>query len=122
MRTTVYRIQDADGRGPWKPGFSQHWSTDKPAEVYEKLQPIMTDFPNLSVNTNRHIGVGCTSLEQLRMWIWKIEYERLLQHGYQCVKIRADRIAAQSDIQCVFESAQPLKDVGKPVRLYEVTS
>ncbi len=28
MRVKVYRIQDDEGRGPFRPGFSQHWCGD----------------------------------------------------------------------------------------------
>ncbi len=31
----IYRVQDPEGRGPWKPGFSQVWATT--ADEYATL-------------------------------------------------------------------------------------
>lgn len=117
----IYRVQDAEGRGPWKPGFSQVWATDRPESEIAKLIPIQQDFPNLRQiienNAGKHFGVGCTSLPQLRHWITEAEYATLLKHGYQCVSLAAE-IIAMSDIQCVFCRHRPLFKNVKKVRLY----
>ena len=37
MTNLVYRIQDNEGRGPWKPGFSSQWVIER--EDLENLLP-----------------------------------------------------------------------------------
>lgn len=111
-KTTVFRVQDVDGRGPWKPGFSSKWVEDRedPSE-FDKLLPIYAEFPNLQtlLRPGFHVGVGCTSIEQLKRWITRNEYKTLKKHGYKCVAIKVDKIVAESAIQCVFERKAPLR-------------
>ena len=117
----VYRIQDADGRGPWKPGVSQLWTEDKTAEEYERLKPIFEEFPDLRERLRGcrfHIGVACESLNALRLWITRSEWKALKRLGYRCYRIRQDKIIARSDVQCVFESEKPLASHRKIVQLY----
>ena len=45
MAEVVYRIQDSNGRGPWKPGFSHVWVEDRCDLV--NLRPIVIDFPDI---------------------------------------------------------------------------
>lgn len=116
--SAVYRVQDLAGRGPWKPGFSDNWVEERSEEEFAFLRPIFIDFPDLQTTPGKHVGVGCTSLAQLRRWILPVEYERLQGFGYQCVKLEGVRIVAASDIQCVFERSRPLKTGCKPVRLH----
>ena len=121
VQTVVYRVQDSDGRGPWKPGFSNSWVADREDESeFDYLKPIFVEFPkfNSMLRPGYHVGVGCTSLEQLRRWITRSEYETLRKYGYRCVAILADRIVAESDIQCVFERSKPLRKGCKPARLH----
>jgi hypothetical protein len=117
---TVYRVQDRDGRGPWRPGFSMQWVEDRPKSEYAQLRPIMLEFPDLldRLRDGFHFGVGCTSLEKLRRWITKSEWQTLRKFGFRCFAIEPDKIVAESDIQCVFESRQPLKKHKKRVRLH----
>ena len=42
LRANLYRVQAADGRGPWRPGLSKHWSdndSDRPLQtaVHEQI-------------------------------------------------------------------------------------
>ena len=122
MNPTVYRVQDASGRGPWKPGFSSQWVEDRPEEEYTRLVPWTVEFG--FENILRHsiagmnLGCGCQSLEQLRLWFTSTEYQTLRQFGYCAVKMEIGRILAESDIQCVFERVKPLREGAEPVELY----
>ena len=120
VRTTVYRVQDADGRGPWKPGFTAAWAEDRDETECAVLCPIWQEFPGVlqKLKHDKHYGCGCTSLEKLRRWIRPNEYARLRRYGYQCVAIEADRIVAESQVQCVFERAKPLRKGVKVVKLH----
>lgn len=121
----VYRIQDKDGRGPWKPGFSIKWSEDHD-EKWFKAHPTFYEefgmgiFKKMIYGMN--MGSGCESLEQLRDWFTPSEYQKLKGFGYQAVKMEAGRILAMSPIQVVFERAKPLNEGVEPVELYETKS
>ena len=116
---TIYRIQDKDGRGPWKPGFSRTWIEDRPD--HDNLTPWPFEFPGVGVHLSRGMHNGCATrtIEQLKRWFTESEYRTLLQHGYQAVKMTATRILAESEIQCVFERSTPLRKNATPFNLYE---
>lgn len=115
----IYRVQDCDGRGPWKPGFSHRWVEDRPD--HDELVPFIHDL-GMQVLANHiqgmAIGCGCRTLEQLRRWFTRSEYEKLLGFGYRAVQLEAGRILGQSKIQLVFERVDPLRIGAVPVDLY----
>ena len=99
----VFRVQDRDGRGPWRPGFSDQWVEDR--EDFDNLVPWyreMGDVHKLG-DPGSHKGTGCATVEQLRRWFTESEYRKLKGFGYQAVELWADRILGESDIQLVFE-------------------
>ncbi len=115
----VYRIQDQDGRGPWKPGFSHFWVEDR--DDHDALKPYWQQLGHVQLqgtHDGMHLGCGCKTIEQLRRWFNPTEYARLLRYGYQAVRIEADRILGESDIQVVFERAAPLRLSAEPFNLY----
>jgi len=114
----VYRIQDADGRGPWKPGFSQSWVEGR--QDHENLKPWYEEFGRVDqlLCTWEYAGSACESAEQLRRWFTKREYKRLRKAGYSAVKIKIGRILAISKIQCFFARNQPLNEGVETVKLY----
>lgn len=116
---TIYRVQDKDGRGPFKPGFSHKWAI--PRYEQKNLPTWAEEFgiKSLSMNFGYHVGCGCLTLDQLRRWFAQDEYAALLRLGYRAVKMDADRILAQSDVQCLFERRRALRKGVTTVRLYE---
>ena len=105
----IYRIQDKDGRGPWKPGFSHKWVEDR--EDHNNLIPIYIQFGMNIINKilyGEYSGTGCQSIKQLQRWFNKSEYYKLLGYGYKSVEIEVNRIIAKSDIQVLFGRAIPL--------------
>ncbi len=116
----VYRIQDKDGRGPWKPGFSHKWVEDR--DDLDNLPPWYVEFGPIHTRayTWESVGSACRTVEQLRRWFTRSEYGTLIRHGYQAVKMDASRILAASDIQCVFtRSNKPLNCDFEKFDLYE---
>jgi hypothetical protein len=115
----VFRIQDREGRGPWKPGFSHKWVVNRPDHKnliswYEEFGPVHESIPSFY-----HIGTACTSLKQLRRWFTRREYKALLGFGYSAVCMHVDEIIKRSDIQCLVVSKRPLiESVMMAVRLY----
>jgi len=114
----IYRIQDKEGRGPWKAGFSHQWVETR--EDHDNLLPAYIDFesPHLKVKKGNYSGVGCRSKEQLKRWFTESEYKKLVSFGYESVIIKVDNIIAESDIQLVFERSKPLNKNTKYFELY----
>jgi hypothetical protein len=116
--TVVFRVQDRDGRGPWKPGFSQCWVEDR--DDHDNLLPWYSEMGpvhKLGI-VGMHQGTSCESLEQLRRWFTKSEYRTLRRYGYQAVQMDVGRILGKSETQLVFERAKPNNVGCRPVVLY----
>lgn len=120
-KTAVYRIQSAEGRGPFQPGLTRRWLQPRPDHAL--LVPWMDEFGMervlASVTPGRHVGCACMSLEGLRRWFSGQEYLTLLRMGFAAVRLEVDRVVAQSEIQVVFERRRPLKEGARVLRLYE---
>lgn len=106
MSVTVYRVQDADGRGPFKPGFSRYW-LDHDRDDWPP--PFFEEFPGLRFPDGGHIGCGCRTLDGVRRWFNDRELSTLAAAGYQVVAIDADRVLAESEHQIVFWRRRPLR-------------
>lgn len=120
MSERVYRIQDKDGRGPWKPGFSNQWVEDRPE--HDVLLPWYRTMGHVHLQAiyGAHMGSACRSLDQLRRWFTPTEYSKLLTLGYQAVSMEAGRILGDDGNQVVFERAWPLNERVKVETLYEL--
>lgn len=117
--TTIYRIQDKEGRGPWRPGFSSKWTIER--SDWKDLVPFQMQFGNVHQlrTPGMTMGCGCMTIDQLKRWFIPKEYETLLSFGYQSVSMEANTIVAQSDIQCVFERFRPFYMDAHPFDLYK---
>ncbi|WP_299073468.1 hypothetical protein [uncultured Paraglaciecola sp.] len=118
MSETVFRIQDADGRGPFKPGFSSQWVEIR--ADHQNLKSWLDEFGPIQneLLVGEYAACGCKTIAQLKRWFTKAEYKRLRRLGYNAMRIEVGRILAESEIQCVFGSAHPLNKNTKIVRLY----
>jgi len=118
MTTSIYRVQDPTGRGPWRPGFSHLWIEDRPD--LDNLPPWHIEFGSIlcQADTSMHLGCGCRTLDQLRRWFTPCEFRRLRRYGFQAVLLDVDRILAESEIQLVFQRVLPLHKGFRPVKLY----
>ncbi len=114
----VYRVQDGEGRGPWRPGFSHRWVEDRPD--HENLLPWPMEFGRVDRRLlyGEAAGSACRTLEQLRRWFTPSEYRTLQRYGYRAVRLEAGRILAEGPTQCVFGRAKPLREDVKAVNLY----
>lgn len=110
MTTTIYRVQDAEGRGPYRPGTSHLWSDDD----HWRNVPFFTEFHwPIHTISKRWLrgetgGCGFRSLEQLNRWFSPTEQRKLSERGYTIVQMVADRIINESRNQLVFGRKQPL--------------
>ena len=108
--TFIYRVQDATGRGPWRPGFSHLW-IDEHAPVGRLSETVMDLVPLAvlrALPTDRHYGCGCRTMAALREWFTPAERLRLTALGFDPVRLRVDQILAESDWQMFFSRTRPL--------------
>ena len=120
MQTVVvYRVQDKDGRGPWRPGFSRRWVEDR--DDLKNLPPWYVELGPIhrKAVVGCAVGSGCLTKEQLRRWFTESEYRTLVRYGYRAVRMEAGRILGQSGIQCVFERTKPLSEDVIEIDLYD---
>ena len=105
----VYRVQDASGRGPYRPGFSLSW-TDPGHEA--RNPSIMAEFGQDigdRIRPGHHAGCGFHSLNDLEAWFSEAERERLAAFGFRVVALDGCRVVARGVLQVVFSRAKPLK-------------
>lgn len=108
MSDIVYRVQGIDGRGPWRPGFSDRWVSDDDTPL---PPPWFEEFGTRIVHGCRPheaLGCGCRSLDQLSKWFKPEELQRLRMLGFHVVRMEVDRILAESENQVVFARSKPL--------------
>lgn len=108
MGIIVYRWQDENGRGPYKPGFSHVWTDPdhnirNPSIMEEFGMKLWSRIPN----EYKHRGCAFQSLDQMNKWFSAEEQEKLRNHNYTLVTIDADRIIAMSKRQCVIACRKP---------------
>lgn len=113
-----FRIQDNEGRGPFRPGFSHRWVEER--QDHENLLPWMVEIGPVHRRalSGEHIGSACETLSQLQRWFTESEYRTLLGLGYQCVSISGARVLGRSDTQCVIASVKPFRTVASAIPLY----
>lgn len=113
----MFRVQDKDGRGPWKPGFALKWVEYR--DDLDNLQPWFVEFGDVRklALTGMAMGSACMTVEQLRRWFTPNEYQTLLNLGYRAVTMEVS-VLIQSDIQCVFQRSKPLSEDVEEFELY----
>lgn len=106
----LVRVQDDDGRGPFRPGFSGRWFEGRafhyPPPFYEEFGVGILD----RMRPGYHYGSAVRTLDQLRRWFNDRELAKLMELGYSVVQIDADLILAESHNQVVFGRARPLRE------------
>jgi hypothetical protein len=112
MSTTVYRVQNFTGRGPFKPGVPAKWSDENFAPGMEALPTWMEEFGADAVQRlgrgHEHFGSAVRHLDEIGKWFSPTEQQRLERLGYHVVFMRVDRILAESDNQLLFARDLPL--------------
>lgn len=117
----VYRFQDVDGRGPYKPGMRDRWGDAD--HDFRGLRSFIED-PDIGVSVIRgrrpgRVGCAFLSLEQARRWFTPREVMRMQRCGYELICMDATVLAA-SDQQCVIEADRPLCEIGFIVPAEEI--
>lgn len=109
----IYRVQDKEGRGPFRPGLSKKWA-DK--DGFNFMPPFFDEF-GMGVVDELHDLIfakggagGCAVAERagISKWFTKAEQCRLAKLGFNVVSMFPDVILRESETQIVFWRAQPL--------------
>ena len=118
----VYRWQDKEGRGPYRPGMSKYWAD---ADHQLGNPPFFVEFGmNITKQCLASEAMGCAfrTIEQMRLWFTSEERQRMRLLGYEFGSMLVDRIVAESDRQLVFARSTPLHRDFTPVEDGEVLS
>lgn len=114
---TVFRVQDADGRGPFRPGFSKQWSDA--GSTLLRPPTWMEEFGEDAIGRlgrpGEVFGSGVRTLAGLARWFTPTEAERLHRFGFRAVSVPGCRILAESEHQVLLARSRPLF-VGVQVR------
>jgi len=111
----LYRIEDQQGRGPFRPGLSQQW---RDADGHDFPPPWVEagitprQWQNLFSEWAIKRGVACRSREQLYQWFSRAERRRLKRLGFREVEIKDPRILLETATQVVFEIVPPFRSGG----------
>ena len=109
----LYRIQDASGRGPWRPGFSMKWID--PEKDDSLCPPMQHDFPEWRRLINRaidqgylHYGCCVRGASALHRWFTPEELSRLRGFGFRLVDASGLTVICESRSQIIGASRWPL--------------
>lgn len=111
--TTVWRVQDPQGRGPFKPGLSDRW-----------CDPDGHDFPPVQAEFGldwlkeipKGWAVGCAFRDRAgaERWFSPSERWRLLRLGYYLVTLIGCTVIRESATQMIVARPMPLKERIRP--------
>lgn len=120
-RIIAYRVQGADGRGPWRPGFSHVWlDGDAPADrLTETLMDLLPPAALATLPRTMMYGCACRSLDALLRWFTPLERERLQSLGFYPVRLNADVVLAESPWQMVIGRARPFAEGATRLRWHD---
>jgi hypothetical protein len=120
----IYRVQDREGRGPFKPGFSKVWADDDFAPGMKPLPTFMEEFGHDIIErlgrVGEYFGSGVLSHQDICKWFSATERRKLCDLGYDVVSLKVSRLLASSENQVLFARETPLHRgaiiVGWPVQ------
>lgn len=101
--TEFYRVEDDQGRGPFKPGLSRYWVRED--RDHEMLPPWYEVVPVAQVlrqlRKGERAGSACESKDDLARWFSQGELNLLMRMGYRVVEFRPVRVLYRLKHQCV---------------------
>jgi hypothetical protein len=110
----VYRIQAADGRGPFRPGLTKYWIDVLHAPRPMPIQDAFGFFWIEELRAGWMYGCGCLSLDELVKWFSPNECAALKDMGYFPAVIEADEIVRNREgEQVIFGCKKPFSKIAK---------
>lgn len=106
----IIRIQDTDGRGPWRPGFSYQWiGDDTPTGM-----PAISHYPKALAAAvcadKRGLHVGCAVYDiDIGKWFSPRDIEKLKSLGFAMVDASRCTVLFSAPGQVLIGSELPLK-------------
>lgn len=110
----LYRIEDADGRGPFRPGFTVRWRDQSGPDLpppWVEAGISLEEFAALFGEYPAKRGCACRSIKQLFHWFSPRERRRLANFGFQLTRIEGASILLETETQVVFEITSPTASV-----------
>ena len=106
----VYRMQDDDGRGPWRAGLSKYWRDDREG-ITETAMDLVGGINEMQSLPSGYVyGCACLSVEQLKQWFSEKERAILESIGYKIVKVKVSHIVACGKHQVLIASKKPFQE------------
>lgn len=107
----VWRVQNSEGRGPYKPGFSKQWLDGNSRRAcvpwwIELGLPMVAAHDSL--RGNMHTGCAFETEAKAKEWFSRSELRRLSKLGYHLVQLNVDVIRYRTPTQLVVQSNTPL--------------
>lgn len=107
----ILRIQDREGRGPYRPGLSQKWTdswrTSQLPPIYQEV-PAFAALVNNAHSEGLHIGCAVRGKDALFEWFSPMEILRLREMGFGIVDATGCEILMETQHQLVIGSKAPL--------------
>lgn len=110
-----YRVQDREGRGPFKPGMSDRWRDPEGRD----FPPVHVEFGlgwRDEIPAGWHAGCAFRDLAQTAAWFSPWECDRLDTLGYRLVALSGCRALRESAHQLIIVRPRPLRAGGVVVR------
>lgn len=108
----VFRVQDSQGRGPFKPGVPAKWADPEFAPGMKALPTFMEEFGfdvfDRLGRPGEHFGSAVRRARSISDWFSKSEQIKLHDLGYRLTGLRNARVLAESQNQIVFARSKPL--------------
>lgn len=108
---TLLRVQDRQGRGPYRPGFSSRWvdsfRTVQHPPIYEE-RPDWLDLCRAAQSSGAHVGCAVDGMDALLSWFSPMELVRLYDLGFRIVDASTCKVLIRTPTQVVISSRQPL--------------
>ena len=113
----VYRVQDRDGRGPYRPGMTDRWGDpdghDNPSIIDEfgRRMEWLEEVP-----AGYHCGCAFLSIDQVVRWFSPTECGRLSRLGYRLVGLRGCSLLRRSERQAIVIRSRPFRFAAREVQ------
>lgn len=116
MGDRLIRMQDAEGRGPWRPGFSSKWldqnsAVPLPPSGFEEV-PNLSEIVSAAHERGQHVGFALRK-SKLSAWFNRAELHRLRRLGFFLVDCADCDVLVETQWQALVGSKRPLRALCK---------
>ncbi len=111
----LVRVQDSEGRGPWRPGFSESWTSESRVTFFPPIYSELGAVRFKRIVDRAHadgLHIGCAvSLRRLHEWFADDEREALIGFGFRLVSADGCKQLATTQSQRLIGSPRPLAEL-----------